>query len=328
MIQRRSVQLAFIGLTAAALAASCSGDEPSTTNGNNRGGTAGSGMAGAAGTAVAGGGMGGTVAGGGGTAGTGGAVAGSGGATAGSGGSMAGSAGSGGAMGGSSGDAGQAGESGEGGEGGESDCQSPLPPGGGAGEGGAGGEGGGTSAEPAVVATYTFDGPGSQAGFETGFGSSGPGSGTGDTFIVRSTTEGNACAGSLQLTVPFTIYGNPETGLAQGSFSTPLDWTGYTTLHVSLKIADPGIELGYLNGVQIYVQSGGFSVYSSVFTTASTFADFDWHDIELDLTADPPVMLTAVNQVGIQLVAQTAEPSGGPAAPVTTVAYIDDIWVE
>jgi hypothetical protein len=301
-------------LLAVAIFVSCSDDSSLPSGSGNSSGTAGT-----AGTAASGGsggsGQGGSSAGNGGSAGK---------NTGGSAGNVAGgTAGSGGAAGGTGGD-----DQGEGGEDngvagapGEPSCELPFESGAG-GQGGGGAEGGAPGLEPAIVNTYTFEAPGSISGWEAkGTPSNGS---VGDSFINRTLDEGASCPGALALTVPFSAYGDPMNGLAQANFN--LDWTGRSTLHIAIKIADPGTgNLDYLNGAQIYLQTNNWGVYTSKFVVGTELADFEWHSYELDLSE---LDLAIVNQVGVQLVAKDAAPEGGPAAPLATVLYIDDLWLE
>lgn len=311
----KSTQSVFsvLALFAIGMAASCSDDsEPGggaggTSGSAGKGGSAGS-SAGTAGTGTAGsnatGGKGGT----GGTPGTGG---------------TAGTAGTGNA--GSGGDGGVPGAGGAPNE----TCELPFPVGGAGGQGGEGGGSGGDGAEalePAILNTYTFDAPGSISGWGISLPGS-PTGGVGDSFISRSVDEGDSCAGALRFTVPFTEYGAGANASAQAHLNGA-DWTGRTKVHLSIKLEDPGISLDYLEGAQVYVQSNGWANYKGQWVATSTLADFAWHEVTVDLLADTPVTLDNVQAVGLQLLAKGAAPEGGPAAPVTTVAYVDDVWLE
>lgn len=199
---------------------------------------------------------------------------------------------------------------------------------GGSGEGGQAGAGTGCD-EPDGLAVYTFDEPGSIGDFSIRAEDANEG-GLGDSFLMRSATEGHSCPGSLVLTVPFSVYGPAEIAEAQGNFSA--DWTGYTTLHVWVKLEEPaGGSLDYLNGVQLFVLSDGYAEYDNTFVSASTFDDFDWHEITVDMATEGTV-LGDINQVGVQLLAHESQENAGgdgaPDAPETTSAYIDDIYVD
>ncbi|HEX6766457.1 MAG TPA: hypothetical protein VF103_13285, partial [Polyangiaceae bacterium] len=61
----------------------------------------------------------------------------------------------------------------------------------------------------------------------------------------------------------------------------------------------------------------------------STFADFAWHAVDLDLTMGTPMLvMDQVIQVQVQVQTPMMAPAMGPAAPVTTTILIDDVWVE
>lgn len=200
---------------------------------------------------------------------------------------------------------------------------------GGAGEGGEAPVGG--CEDPAGMALYAFDEPGLE-GWSIRATDDNE-SGLADSFVMRNGTEGVSCPGSMVLTVPFSVYGPNESAEAQANFTA--DWSGYTTLYASVKVQMPaGGSLGYLNGVQLFTNSADYSMYHGQFASGRTFEDFEWHEISLDLTMDTD--LTNVNQLGIQLLVwedtATAMDPGGvadpPAAPETTVVYIDDIRLE
>jgi hypothetical protein len=104
-----------------------------------------------------------------------------------------------------------------------------------------------------------------------------------DTVIQRNATEGYSCPGSLEMMVPFTAYGTQSD--AQINFSPVQNWVGYRKLHARVKIVMPSTgNLDHINGVQFAVNSDNYMNYDGKFTSASTFMDFGWHDIELDLT--------------------------------------------
>jgi hypothetical protein len=173
-----------------------------------------------------------------------------------------------------------------------------------------------------------FDLPGSAAGWSAVPNGSSVG-GLGDSFVARNVSQGHACPGSLAFTVPFSVYGVAEDANTQVNFAPTRDWTGYTRLHAWVRIPDPGTgSLNHLNAVRLAVLSGNWSIYSSLWAPIAEFADFGWHELVLDLTAAPAADLTVVNQIAVQVFALGTPPEGGPAAPVSTQIYIDDIWLE
>jgi hypothetical protein len=298
--------------------AACSDDEGKKSNRPGTGGTAGSAGKGSAGT-------GGVT---GGTAGTAGTTSGGSGGSAGTAGSSSGSAG----VAGSAGTAGSAGSSGSAGASGASGASGSSGSGGAAGEdsGGQGGEGGvpGCQANPGTIymGDASFDEPGSSAGWNLAPEAGNLG-GLGDGFSRRVTTEGHLCPGALEVTIPFSVYGNNEKAAVEKAATT--NWTGKTSLHVWVKVADPGDgTIAFINGIQVFVQSMGYSVYSSKFVGAATFDDFQWHEIVLDLAAAPAVVLNDVNKVGVQVLAAASRPPSAPMTPSTTVVYVDDIYLE
>lgn len=244
----------------------------------------------------------------------------------------AGTTGSGGTTGGTAGSAGSGGATGgTGNTGGAPSCESPIPEAAAAGgEGGMNGEGGGGGdtgepLPPTVIAT--FDEPGS---LSTSLGSwqvttNNP---VPDSFVRRNPDEGRSCPGALELTVPFTAYGTQTD--AQINFNPVQDWTGRAKLHAWVKIPDPGTgNLNHVGGVNLAVLSENYGNYDNAYEGAATFADFDWHEIVLDLTAgDPPPDLPTVIQIHVQLQVHGTAPEDGPEAPVPTVMLVDDIWLE
>jgi hypothetical protein len=372
MIKKLSAPIGFAMVGGTLLfAVACGDDEaPPVTNKGKGGSTATGGAAGAmsGGTAgTAGASTGGTPTGGaGGTPTTGGA-----GGTPMTGGATGGGAGgAGGATGGGAGGAGGATGGGAGGAGGMM-CLSPLPRGGmggmagaggmaagaggmaagaggaggaggaAAGAGGAGGAGGAAAGAggaggapmtgPRVIST--FDTPGSL--MIMGLGNWGVGSYmmVPDSVASRNMTEGVSCAGSAQLTTPFTAYGQQSS--IEINFSPLQNWTGFRKVHAKVKVLMPSTgNLNHLNigsGIQLAANSTTmYNTFQGHQYPASTFADFGWHDVDLDVpgTIGTPLVMTEVIQVSVQVLTSAMAPATGPAAPVTTTILVDDVWVE
>jgi hypothetical protein len=317
-LSRSFVTLAVIG--SLGTFAACSDDtKPVAPPGT--GGTSGAGKGGTAG-------LGGAV---GGSAGTAGSPAGGVGGTAGAASGGAGTAGLAGSA-GSAGAAGTAGTAGSAGAAGTAGSAGVSGNAGGAGEnsGGEGGEGGvpGCEAHSGTIAAgdASFDEPGSSSGW-TLVPQAGNLGGLGDGYARRVTAEGYLCPGALEVTIPFSVYGANEKAAVEKTLAA--DWSGKTELHVWVKVADPGAgSIAFINGIQVFVQSMGSSVSSSKFVGAATFDDFEWHEIVLDLTTAPAVVLADVNKVGVQVHAATTRPPSAPMTPSTTVIYVDDIYLE
>jgi hypothetical protein len=313
-LSRPFLMLVAIGTLATFFA--CSNDEGTPPRKPGTGGTAGGAGKGSAGT-------GGTLSGGAGTAGT------TNGGTSGTGGSTAGSAGA--PMAGSSGTAGVAGNAGTSGSSGSSGSAGSAGSGvAGEDSGGQGGEGGvpGCEANPGTIymGDASFDSPGSSAGWNFAAEPENLG-GLGDGFARRVTDEGHLCPGALEVTLPFSVYGeNERAGIEKAA---AVNWTGKTSLHVWIRVADPGGgSIAFINGIQVFVRSMGDTVSSSKFVGAAAFDDFQWHEIVMDLTATPAVVLTDVSRVGVQVIAATTRPPSAPLAPKTTVVYVDDLYLE
>jgi hypothetical protein len=91
-------------------------------------------------------------------------------------------------------------------------------------------------------------------------------------------------------------------------------------------------------GVQAYVQSGpGYAYYTSTFVSASTLSDGVFHEFVIDLkdlgndgftNVPDGGALGVIDGIGVQVVAQTSAPAGGPSAPSTATLEVDDIWVQ
>jgi len=314
MLSRTFLTLAVVGAVSSFAACSTEEAKPLKT------GTGGSGSAGKAGAGAAG------VSGG--TAGTAGATAGGAGGTAGTAAGSSGTAGQG-ATAGSAGSAGAAGSAGTAGAGGFSGSAGSA---GTAGDdaGGQGGEGGvpGCQAHPGTIygGDGSFDEPGSSAGWNLAPEAGNLG-GLGDGFVRRVIDEGNLCPGALEVTIPFSAYGEKEKASVEKA--AVADWTGKTSLHVWIKVEDPGDgTIAFMNGIQVFVLSMQYAVYSSKFVGAATFDDFAWHEIVLDLTAAPAVVLDDVNKVGVQVLAATTRPPSAPMTPSTTVVHVDDMYLE
>ncbi len=318
-LSRPLFSLAVLGVIANF--AACSGDDKATPKkgtGGTSGGTAGKGGGAGVGGATGGAGAGGTA----------GATAGAAGTTAGAAGTTAGAAGSA----GTAGTAGVAGAAGSAGTAGTAGVAGTAGSAGSAGNdaGGQGGEGGvpGCEANPGTIymGDASFDEPGSSNGWNLAAEAMNQ-SGLGDGFVRRVLDEGHLCPGALALTLPFKVYGDKEKAAVQKA--STVNWVGKTSLHAWVKVEDPGDgSIAYLNGIQVFVQSMGYAVYSSQFVGAATFDDFQWHEIVLNLAAAPAVVLTDVNQVGIQVLAAATRPPSAPMTPSETVIYIDDIYLQ
>ena len=60
-----------------------------------------------------------------------------------------------------------------------------------------------------------------------------------------------------------------------------------------------------------------------------TWADGDWHEYVLGLTAGGGGgQNVPMSKIAIQLLLQSAQPGGADPEPSTAIVYIDDIWLE
>jgi len=120
--------------------------------------------------------------------------------------------------------------------------------------------------------------------------------------------------------------------------AAPVDWTGFATLHVWIKLAAAdNATLTHLANVAVYVASPTYNRLAANYPAASVFADGMYHEVIVDLAGIAPADLAAIGQIGIQVNAayneydaatgMFAPPAGAPAAPVTTTMYVDDVWL-
>jgi hypothetical protein len=174
---------------------------------------------------------------------------------------------------------------------------------------------------------FGFDGVtgGAPAGWITS--TSDEGTDAGSLFTLgSSSTVGDTCPGSLELTARFMAYG--ESVEVEYNYAPATDWTGRTMLHASVMITASETDFAALIGTNSFVQSNNYADFTAQFTVAATFSDENWHEISLALQTGSSYDPTAVNQFAIQLLTSSEKPDGGPAAPGSVVMYVDDIWIE
>jgi hypothetical protein len=179
--------------------------------------------------------------------------------------------------------------------------------------------------------------------------------------FAYSPTVGDTCPGSLALTVPFTTYGGQQIELSydyNGNLQGYPPWTNHTQLHYSVMVAfessdggtvgaDAGaFDLGAISAIGDYAQWNG---YSNLDDNHGTENFPNWYLQNLTYgTWLPVTMLLSDNTVdggdvvptgtgcgggnackfSTSLNVPATMPAGGPAAPTTTILYIDDIWLE
>jgi len=155
--------------------------------------------------------------------------------------------------------------------------------------------------------------------------------------IAVTATEGSSPQGAIELTAPFSQYGQIAT--AECNFGPSADfgapnWTDKTALHARLKM-QAGTGAG-LAAVFLFVQTGAldangtmqpYATWSGARIEPDTLADGAWHDAEMIFKADQGFKgdLSLVNKVGMEAVTPSQELDGGPAAPGMTILYIDSI---
>jgi hypothetical protein len=167
-------------------------------------------------------------------------------------------------------------------------------------------------------------------GYETGNLVNSP---TNPPQLVWDPSEGDPAPGSLQVTIPFTDYGQLCDVIK--TFSSGLqDWTG-KTLHVLVKVASGGNPVGTPMPVGIealadlHPSDGGADggadtyPYAALYTSISGagWQEFSFSAATATFTASG-WDATKILQFGVQL--QTGSPSPLPATkPTTAVVYID-----
>ncbi|GHN01080.1 hypothetical protein WSM22_25690 [Cytophagales bacterium WSM2-2] len=149
-----------------------------------------------------------------------------------------------------------------------------------------------------------------------------------------TSAEGHSCPGAGKLTIPFATYGqNADIEINPGP---AMDFTGKSKLHMWAKIQIPAGTAAAINGVQAYVNTGGYSKYKGNFVSFSgalpgggSFSDGNWHEIVFDIAGNlSSITVSVINQFGLQILLQGSAPGGGPATPPQVILLIDDVWVE
>ena len=126
---------------------------------------------------------------------------------------------------------------------------------------------------------------------------------------------GNTCPGELTLSVPFMSYGDPPADVGFG-FGSARDWTGFAKLHAYVKMSTTNFTA--VNGVQIYIQSNGYAIYTngSFLHGTPDLADGAWHRLDFDFAmATPKVQLTAINKMAFRFWSKARLPKAGFRAP-------------
>jgi hypothetical protein len=156
--------------------------------------------------------------------------------------------------------------------------------------------------------------------------------------IAISTTEGSSSQGAIELTAPFSQYGQIAT--AECNFGPSADfgapnWTDKTALHARLKM-QAGTGAG-LAAVFLFVQTGAldangtmkpYATWSGARVEPDALADGAWHDAEMIFKAEQGFKgdLSLINKVGMEAVTSSELLlDGGPSAPGTTILFLDSI---
>jgi hypothetical protein len=186
---------------------------------------------------------------------------------------------------------------------------------------------------------FSFDSAGSTVGWftENNVADAGPS----PSRLGWTGTDGHTCPGAITLTAPFTAYTSDFPDV-EFNFGPSASWNA-TKLHLWVKVQIPTTNGGSpdytaLNAVSTFVQSNAWNNYSFMWINVTpSFSDGAWHEVVEDLLvpdggqvnrSGPNVALASVQRVGVWLVPQATQPTGGPTAPSTTVLLVDDLWLE
>ena len=148
-----------------------------------------------------------------------------------------------------------------------------------------------------------------------------------------NTTEGHTCPGSLQLTIPFTAFGQ------QADMKIPQPYPGGTlysgvAFHAWVKVEIPGdagitVSNEFLQGNgQVYAQWGqppdGGPYTAQNFVNFYPPAATSWQEVVVPIGDDGGSASIDLDQLGANL-QLNAQDSG---APTTAILLLDDIWFE
>ncbi len=150
-----------------------------------------------------------------------------------------------------------------------------------------------------------------------------------------TTGDGHSCPGAAQMTIPFASYGQ-NADIEINPYPNPLDFTGKSKLHFWARVQVPAGTEAAINGVQAFVNTGGYSKYKGNFvgyantlSDGGKFSDGNWHEIVFDIAGNlGSITVNVINQLGVQIVTQGSAPGGGPATPPTVTLTVDDVWLE
>lgn len=184
-----------------------------------------------------------------------------------------------------------------------------------------GGEGG---AAPMVL--FDFDTSTADAGLDTNFSNSTYPTADATGTLSLTSADGDPCPGALKLAVTYTACGpHDDIYYNYGSGSSAKDWTGYTKLHVWLRIVTT--DYSEIQGVEPRVDSNAYaSELFGGFVSGSTLADGKWHESVSTLTPGSTYTPSAVN--GFQFELQTTSCGADGGAPPSATLLIDSIWIE
>jgi hypothetical protein len=147
---------------------------------------------------------------------------------------------------------------------------------------------------------------------------------------MTASTDGHTCPGSLLVTTSFSKSQYPI--LAQFAYTAAANWTGYTKLHMWVKVTTTSYAT--LGLVQAWendnVSPGGFYAPDPMYGT-TPWSDGGWHEVVLTLTPAPVSDAGAANydptKVGEFGVQAGASSYDGGAFPLVSF-NVDDIWLQ
>jgi hypothetical protein len=190
-----------------------------------------------------------------------------------------------------------------------------------------GGDGGTNDAGKAPRILFSFDpsdADASDAGLDPNWANYSD-SGSSGT-LSETSTAGYPCPGALSLSVTYTAYG-PKDQIYYNYQSGAQDWTGYTTMHVWLKVITS--DYTSIQGVEPRIDSNAYGdKLFGGFVGGSTFAGGGWHESVINLTPGATYVPSTVNGFQFELQTTGAAADGGAGAPPQATLLVDSIWLE
>ena len=155
--------------------------------------------------------------------------------------------------------------------------------------------------------------------------------GLADSLLLGGvTTDGDACPGAVTVTLRFTPGVMPDAGgQAQiamkynGYYGNTLDWTGYSKLHMSIKVISTSDTA--LSSIQAYaglITNTTPPAYPYPHFDTGPFANSAWRRVTIDLSGESAAA-TKLTELGVRIQLDATAPT-----PPTIEVRLDDIWLE